>query len=128
VHGSKSLHRAFSNARRPDPPSLPKTYQAGVSGGAPLTAERGTRGVRLPPHRDNCRKISTRRSAQLGLSLVWLASLRHCRGGANYRPHSAPHRPTLRGADRVTASAPWCPLRRALARRRRNLHRQLARN
>jgi hypothetical protein len=59
VRGPKLLHRAFSNAHRPDPPSLPKPYQAGVSGGGPLTAERGTRGVRLPPHWDDCRKIST---------------------------------------------------------------------
>src|SRR3989442_10869961 len=53
------------------------------------------------------------RSAPLGLSLVWLCSLRPWRGAADYSHRAAPHWPTLKGPHRPPpAGAPsGCPHR-----------------
>src|SRR5438128_4560870 len=53
------------------------------------------------------------RSAPLGLSLVWLCSLRPWRGATDYSHRAAPHWPTLKGPHRPPpAGAPsGCPNR-----------------
>src|SRR5438477_8365072 len=51
------------------------------------------------------------RSPPLGLSLVWLCSLRPWCGASDYSPRAAPHWPTLKGRNRSPA-LPWVVTRR----------------
>ncbi len=62
---------------------------------------------------DHLSSVPRGRSAQLGLSLVWLCSLGHRRGCADCPRHFAPNRPTLKGNERRTAiRLPHTPSRR----------------
>jgi hypothetical protein len=56
------------------------------------------------------------RATPLGLSLIWLCSIRHWLGAAGSAHCAAPPRPTLRGHPRASSillalSCPWCSVR-----------------